>query len=70
VQDAVTQAAVEKRSVPVITTTLFDLIAARQMTAGPEEDAWVVAILDNWLRSGRIRMHGKRQADLSSTLSI
>src|SRR5215471_19478833 len=37
------------------TTTLYDVIAALQEVVEPGEDALVVAIVDVWLRSGRIR---------------
>jgi hypothetical protein len=40
-----------------MTTTLFDLIAALQVVVEPEEDAWVVATVVRWLRSGRIRLY-------------
>src|SRR5262249_52471587 len=36
-------------------TTLYDVIAALQEVAEPGEDAVVVAIVDAWLRSGRLR---------------
>ena len=38
-----------------VTTTLYDVIAALQTVVEPEEDALVVAIVANWLRSGRLR---------------
>jgi len=37
------------------TTTLYDVIAALQEVVEPGEDALVVAIVDAWLRSGRLR---------------
>ena len=37
------------------TTTLYDVIATLQEVAEPEEDAVIVAIVDAWLRSGRLR---------------
>jgi hypothetical protein len=39
-----------------VTTTLYDVIAALQTVAEPEEDDIVVAIVANWLRSGRLRV--------------
>jgi hypothetical protein len=38
-----------------VTTTLYDVIAALQMVVEPEEDDVVVAIVADWLRSGRLR---------------
>jgi hypothetical protein len=40
---------------PSGTTTLYDVIAALQEVVEPGEDAFVVAIVDAWLRSGRLR---------------
>ena len=40
---------------PAGTTTLYDVIAALQAVVEPSEDALVVAIVDEWLRSGRLR---------------
>jgi hypothetical protein len=37
------------------TTTLYDVIAALHEVVEPGEDALVVAIVDQWLRSGRLR---------------
>ena len=37
------------------TTTLYDVIATLQEVAEPGEDAVVVAIVDTWLRTGRLR---------------
>jgi hypothetical protein len=37
-----------------VTTTLYDVIADLQTAVGPEEDALVVAIVADWLRSGRL----------------
>ena len=38
-----------------VTTTLYDVIAALQTVVEPEEDEVVVAIVTDWLRSGRLR---------------
>ena len=38
-----------------VTTTLYDVIAALQTVVEPEEDDLVVAIVTDWLRSGRLR---------------
>ena len=38
-----------------VTTTLYDVIAALQTVVEPEEDDVVVAIVADWLRSGRLR---------------
>jgi hypothetical protein len=38
-----------------VTTTLYDVIAALQTVVAPEEDHLVVAIVADWLRSGRLR---------------
>ncbi len=38
-----------------VTTTLYDVIAALQSVVEPEEDDVVVAIVAEWLRSGRLR---------------
>lgn len=59
VQDTGTQVVVETERFPVITTTLFDLIAALQAVVEPEEDAWVVATVVHWLRSSRIRLYDR-----------
>jgi hypothetical protein len=40
---------------PRVTTTLYDVIAALQTVVEPEEDDVVVAIVADWLRSGRLR---------------
>ena len=37
-----------------VTTTLYDVIAALQTVVEPEEDALVVAIVADWLRSRRL----------------
>jgi hypothetical protein len=37
-----------------VTTTLYEVIAALQTVVEPEEDALVVAIVADWLRSGRL----------------
>jgi hypothetical protein len=39
-----------------VTTTLYDVIAALQSVVEPEEDDVVVAIVADWLRSGRLRL--------------
>jgi hypothetical protein len=38
-----------------VTTTLYDVLAALQAVIEPEEDDVVVAIVAEWLRSGRLR---------------
>jgi hypothetical protein len=38
-----------------VTTTLYNVIAALQTVVEPEEDDLVVAIVADWLRSGRLR---------------
>jgi len=38
-----------------VTTTLYDVIAALQTVVEPDEDDLVVAIVADWLRSGRLR---------------
>jgi hypothetical protein len=39
-----------------VTTTLYDVIAALQTVVEPEEDDFVVALVADWLRSGRLRV--------------
>lgn len=39
-----------------VTTTLYDVMAALQSVVEPEEDDVVVAIVADWLRSGRLRL--------------
>jgi hypothetical protein len=39
-----------------VTTTLYDVMAALQTVVEPEEDDVVVAIVADWLRSGRLRV--------------
>jgi hypothetical protein len=39
-----------------VTTTLYDVIATLQTVVEPEEDDLVVAIVTDWLRSGRLRV--------------
>jgi hypothetical protein len=39
-----------------VTTTLYDVLAALQTVVEPEEDDVVVAIVAEWLRSGRLRL--------------
>jgi hypothetical protein len=39
------------------TTTLYDLIAALQDTVEPDEETYIVPIVTQWLRSGRLRFH-------------
>jgi hypothetical protein len=39
-----------------VTTTLYDVLAALQTVVEPAEDALVVAIVAEWLRSGRLRV--------------
>jgi hypothetical protein len=58
-QDTGTQTVGKTERFPAMTTTLFDLIAALQVVVEPEEDAWVVATVVRWLRSGRIRLYDK-----------
>lgn len=41
---------------PRITTTLYDVIAALQTVVAPENDALIVTIVAEWLRSGRLRV--------------
>jgi hypothetical protein len=38
-----------------VTTTLYDVIAALQSVVEPEDEDVVVAIVAEWLRSGRLR---------------
>jgi hypothetical protein len=38
-----------------VITTLYDVLAALQTVVEPEEDDVVVAIVAEWLRSGRLR---------------
>jgi hypothetical protein len=38
-----------------VTATLYDVLAALQTLVEPEEDDVVVAIVAEWLRSGRLR---------------
>ena len=38
-----------------VTTTLYDVMAALQTVVESEADAVVVAIVADWLRSGRLR---------------
>lgn len=37
------------------TTTLYDLISALQDTVEPGEETYIVPIITQWLRSGRLR---------------
>jgi hypothetical protein len=39
-----------------VTTTLYDIMAALQTVVEPEDDDLVVAIVAEWLRSGRLRV--------------
>jgi hypothetical protein len=39
-----------------VTTTLYDVIAALHTVVEPEEDDFVVALVADWLRSGRLRV--------------
>jgi len=39
-----------------VTTTLYDVMAALQTVVEPEDDDLVVAIVAEWLRSGRLRV--------------
>ena len=39
-----------------MTTTLYDVLAALQTVVEPEDDDLVVAIVAEWLRSGRLRV--------------
>jgi len=39
-----------------VTTTLYDVIATLQSVVEPEEDDVVIAIVADWLRSGRLRL--------------
>jgi len=39
----------------LVTTTLYDVFMALQTLVEPEEDDVVVAIVAEWLRSGRLR---------------
>jgi hypothetical protein len=41
---------------PRITTTLYDVIATLQTMVTPEDDALIVTIVTEWLRSGRLRV--------------
>ena len=50
---AVATVVTAERPVATITTTLYDLIAAVQDAAGPENDAMVVATVQHMLRCGR-----------------
>ena len=45
-----------EEELPCITTTLYDVIAALQSVVAPEDDALVVTIVADWLRSGRLRL--------------
>jgi hypothetical protein len=49
----------EQESV-IITTTLYDLIAAINSEVSPEEDALVIATVMAILKSGRARFVGER----------
>ena len=47
--------AIDTKETPTrVTTTLYDVIAALQAVVEPEEDDVVVAIVADWLRSGRL----------------
>lgn len=39
----------------VETTTLYDVMAALQTVVGPEGDDIIVAVVAEWLQSGRLR---------------
>ena len=41
-----------------LTTTLYDVIAALQSVVEPDEDGLVVAVVEHWLRTGRITRVG------------
>jgi len=38
-----------------VTTTLYDVIATLQSVMAPEDDDLVIALVADWLRSGRLR---------------
>jgi hypothetical protein len=38
-----------------VTTTLYDVIATLQSVIAPEDDDLVIALVADWLRSGRLR---------------
>lgn len=42
---------------PAIRTTLFDLLAALNDAAGPDDEALIVALVAHWSRSGRLKWH-------------
>jgi hypothetical protein len=44
-----------REELPRITTTLYDVIATLQTMVAPEDDALVVTIVAEWLRSGRLQ---------------
>jgi len=39
------------------TPTLYDLVAALQDTVEADEETYIVPIITQWLRSGRLRFH-------------
>jgi hypothetical protein len=45
-----------REELPCITTTLYDVIATLQTMVAPEDDALIVTIVAEWLRSGRLRV--------------
>lgn len=45
-----------REELPCITTTLYDVIATLQTMVTPEDDALIVTVVTEWLRSGRLRV--------------
>lgn len=45
-----------------LTTTLYDLMTTLHTVVEPDEDALVVAIVERWLRTGRITFLGGGRA--------
>jgi hypothetical protein len=45
-----------REELPRVTTTLYDVIATLQTMVAPEDDALIVTIVTEWLRSGRLRV--------------
>jgi hypothetical protein len=57
-----------------LTTTLYDLMAALHDVVAPHEDNLVIAIVANWLRTGRVTLLGEaassRRLRRSATLAL
>lgn len=53
-----------------LTTTLYDVLAALQTVVPPEDDDLVVAIVAQWLRSGRLTRAADVPASAAGGLAL